>query len=135
MKFIVQTKGNCDFIDITEKVKELVGQSSVKEGVVLVFVKGSTAAITLIEKEEGIFQDFKEILEKIAPEKADYHHHKKWRDHNGAAHIKSALIKPEVVISLENGSLDLGTWQQIILIDFDEKPREREIIVKIIKGE
>lgn len=135
MKFIVKTKGHCGFIDITEKIRELINHSNIKDGVVLIFVKGSTAAITLMENEEGAFKDFKEILEKIAPEKFDYKHHLKWGDHNGAAHIKSALIKPEVVVPLENGSLDLGTWQHIILIDFDEKPREREIIVKVIKGE
>jgi len=135
MKFIVKTKGHYDFIDITEKVKGLISHSKIKDGVVLIFVKGSTAAITLMENEAGIFADFKEVLEKIAPEQADYKHHLKWGDNNGAAHIKSALIKPEVVISLENGSLDLGTWQDIILIDFDEKPREREIIVKVIKRE
>jgi len=135
MKFIVKTKGHYDFIDITEKIRELINHSNIKDGVVLIFVKGSTAAITLMENEEGVFKDFKEILEKIAPEQADYKHHLKWGDNNGAAHIKSALIKPEVVISLENGSLDLGTWQDIILIDFDEKPREREIIVKVIKRE
>ena len=135
MKFIVKTKGHYDFIDITEEVKGLISHSKIKDGVVLIFVKGSTAAITLMENEEGVFKDFKEILEKIAPEKFDYKHHLKWGDHNGAAHIKSALIKPEVVVPLENGRLDLGTWQHIILIDFDEKPREREIIVKVIKGE
>jgi len=135
MKFEVSTKGHYDFIDITEKIKELINRSGINDGVVLIFVKGTTAAITLMENEEGLFEDFKKTLEKIAPEKSDYKHHLKWGDHNGAAHIKSALIKPGITVPLEKGELCLGTWQQIILIDFDEKPRQREVIVKVIKGE
>jgi secondary thiamine-phosphate synthase enzyme len=134
MKFTITTKGHYDFIDITEKVKGLISHSKIKDGVVLIFVKGSTAAITLMENEAGIFTDFKEVLEKIAPEKDDYKHHLKWGDYNAAAHIKSALIKPQINVPLENGELCLGTWQQIILIDFDEKPRQRDVIVKIAKA-
>lgn len=134
MEFTIATNGHYDFIDITEKVKELISHSEIKDGVALIFVKGSTAAITLMENEKGIFEDIKNTLEKIAPEKADYKHHIKWGDNNGAAHIKSALIKPEIAVPLEDGELCLGTWQQIILIDFDEKPRQRNVIVKIIKA-
>jgi len=133
MNFTVSTKGHYDFIDITDKVKEIAAQTAIKEGLVLVFVKGSTAALTIMENEKGIFEDIKQVLEKLAPEASDYQHHQKWGDHNGAAHIKASLIKPDVIIPLTDGILDLGTWQQIILIDFDEKPREREIVVKVIK--
>jgi len=132
MNFTVSTKGHYDFVDITDQIREIVAQATVKEGLVLVFVKGSTAALTIIENEKGIFKDIKQILEKLAPEASDYQHHQKWGDHNGAAHIKASLIKPDVVIPLTNGILDLGTWQQIILIDFDEKSREREIVVKVV---
>jgi len=130
-KFKISTKGHYDFIDITSRVEEIVQSSSVKDGIVLVFVKGSTAALTIMEYEQGITEDIKEVLEKIAPENADYKHHLKWGDRNGAAHIKAALIGPDLTIPLEQGKLQLGTWQQIVLIDFDEKPREREIIVKV----
>lgn len=134
MKFKVPTKGHYDFIDITEKIKELINHSGISNGVVLIFVKGSTAAITLIENEEGIFEDIKNTLEKTAPEKDNYKHHLRGNDNNGAAHIKSALIKPEITVPLEKGELCLGVWQQIILIDFDERPRQREVIVKIMKA-
>jgi secondary thiamine-phosphate synthase enzyme len=133
MRFTIETKGHYDFINLTEKIKELINCSKVKDGSVLIFVKGTTAAITIMEGEAGALEDFKETLEKIAPEKEDYKHHLKGEDSNGAAHIKSALIKPEVLIPLEKGDLCLGVWQQIILIDFDERPRQREIIVKIMK--
>ena len=133
--FRVSTKGHYDFINLTQKVKEVVEKSKVKDGIALIFVKGTTAALTIMEYEEGIKEDIKEVLEKMAPENADYKHHLKWGDRNGAAHIRSALIKPSLVLPVEEGELQLGQWQEIVLIDFDEKEREREIIVKIIKNE
>lgn len=133
MKFSIQTKGHYDFIDLTDQVSELVKKSGVKDGLALVFVSGSTAAITTMEFENGIKADIKEVLEKLAPEKADYKHHQRWGDHNGAAHIKSALIGSDLMVPIENGELLLGTWQQIVLIDFDEKARSREIVVKVIR--
>lgn len=133
--FRIATKGHYDFINITQKVKEIVEKSKIKDGVALIFVKGTTAALTIMEYEEGIMEDIKEVLEKMAPENADYKHHLKWGDRNGAAHIKSALIGPDLVVPIEEGKLQLGQWQEIVLIDFDEKEREREIVVKIIKNE
>ena len=133
--FRIATKGHYDFINITQKVKEIVEKSKIKDGVALIFVKGTTAALTIMEYEEGIMKDIKEVLEKMAPENADYKHHLKWGDRNGAAHIKSALIGPDLVVPIEEGKLQLGQWQEIVLIDFDEKEREREIVVKIIKNE
>jgi len=132
--FTVKTNGHTDFVDITDRVNKTVEKSGVKEGIVLVFISGSTAAITTIEYETGALEDFKEALEKIAPEEANYKHHKKWGDKNGAAHIKSALVGTDFITPVVNGQLQLGTWQQIVLIDFDEKPREREVIVKIVKA-
>lgn len=116
---------------MTPEIKNIVEKSKVKEGVVSLFVSGSTAALTTIEYEDGIIEDLKNVLEKIAPEEADYKHHQRWSDHNGAAHIRAALMKPDLCVPIENGKMILGTWQQIVLIDFDEKPRKREIIVKI----
>jgi len=133
MKFNLQTKGHYDFIDITMKVEQAVSESNIKNGIVVVFASGSTAAITTMEYEEGVMEDLKNVFEKLAPEDADYKHHLKWGDRNGAAHIKAALVGPDLTIPIENGKLQLGTWQQIILIDFDEKPRNREIIVKLLK--
>ena len=130
----IQTKGHYDFVDITGKVTEAVKKSDILDGAAMVFVSGSTAAITTMEYESGMLEDLKEVLEKIAPEAADYKHHQRWGDHNGAAHIKAAILGPDLTVPIENGELQLGTWQQIVLIDFDEKPREREVIVKVIKG-
>lgn len=133
MHLTIQTKGHYDFIDITDQIASLIEQSKIKDGIVNIFIPGSTAAITTIEYEQGVIQDLKEVLEKIAPENYDYQHHLKWGDYNGAAHIKSALIKTSLTVPIENGKMQLGTWQQIVLIDFDEKSRTRKIIIKTIK--
>lgn len=132
MKFEVKTRGHYDFLNITDKVASLVEKAGIKKGVVSVFVQGSTCALTTMEYEEGLTEDFKNMLEKLAPEEARYKHHQRWGDRNGAAHLKSALIGIDLVVPIEDGKLQLGTWQQIVLIDFDEKPRTREIIVKIV---
>jgi len=134
MKFTVKTNGHYDFKDITPKVSEQIKKSKVKDGIALVFVAGSTAAITTIEYEEGVIEDLKDVFERWAPEKADYKHHLRWGDHNGAAHMKSAILGTDLSIPIENGELVLGTWQQIVLIDFDERPRSRDITVKITKS-
>ena len=104
-----------------------------ENGLAHLFVIGSTAAITTIEYEKGLLKDIRNILEKIAPEEIDYEHNKAWGDDNGYAHIRASLIKPDLSIPIENGELILGTWQQIVLIDFDNRPRTRKIILKIIK--
>ncbi len=132
--FTVQTKGHTDIINITEKVAALVKAAGIVDGLVLVFVAHSTAAITTIEYEPGVMVDLKNILEQIAPEQADYEHHKRWGDHNGAAHIKSALLGTDFTAPIKGGEIILGTWQQIVLIDFDERPRTRRILVKMIKS-
>lgn len=132
MKFRVKTKGHYDVIDITDKVQRMVDDSGVINGVVVIFVPGSTAAMTTIEYESGVIQDFINVLEKIAPEDFDYVHHSRWGDRNGGAHIKAALIGPDLNIPIEDGKLVLGTWQQVVLIDFDERPREREVMIKVM---
>ena len=132
MQFNISTKGFTDIIDITDKVFETVKNSKVKNGVCLVSSPGSTCGITTIEYEEGLIEDFKRVLEKIVPMNKDYEHCKKWGDCNGYAHIRSALIKPFLAVPIENGKLVLGTWQQIVFLDFDNRPREREIIVQIV---
>lgn len=132
MILTINTKGHSDFIDLTNQVAEAVEKSKVKNGLAIIFVPGSTAAITTIEYESGVIEDMKDVLEKIAPEDFPYKHHQKWGDHNGAAHIRSALIGTDFTVPIENGQLQLGDWQQVVLIDFDEKPRIRRVVVKIV---
>ena len=132
MTFEVKTKGHYDSIDITDKVAAIVREADIKDGAATIFVKGSTCGLVIMEYEEGLIKDLINTFEKIAPEDANYFHHRRWVDKNGAAHIKSVLIGADLTIPIEKGVLQLGTWQQIVLIDFDERPRTREIIVKIL---
>ena len=132
MRFTISTKGFTDVIDITSRVAEIVKKSKVRDGICLVFVAHSTCALTTIEYEEGAIKDLKRALEIVAPMNENYEHCKKWGDCNGYAHIRAALMKPSLAIPIENGKLVLGQWQQIVLIDFDNRPREREVIVRIL---
>lgn len=132
MKFTISTKGFTDIVDITEKVSQIVRNSKVKEGICLVYCPGSTCGFTTIEYEEGVIKDLKRALEIVAPMTENYEHCKKWGDCNGFAHIRSALLKPFLVLPIENGDLDLGPWQQLVFLDFDNRPREREIKVKCL---
>jgi len=132
MRFTISTKGFTDVIDITSRVAEIVKKSKVRDGICLISCPGSTAGITTIEYEPELLKDFKEFLEKIAPSDKEYHHDKVWGEKNGFSHIRSALIKPFLAVPIENGKLVLGQWQQITFIDFDNRPREREVIVKVI---
>ena len=130
--FLINTRGFTDIIDITEKVKAAVYQHNIKVGSVVVALAGSTAAITTIEYEPGLIKDLPDVLDEIAPMDKDYHHDDTWHDGNGYAHIRAAMIGSSVTIPLTEGALLLGTWQQIVLIDFDNKPRARNIYVQII---
>lgn len=131
MRFSIKTKGFNDIIDITDEVSEIINKSGKKEGICLISCPGSTCGITTIEYEEGLIEDLKRVLERIAPMNRDYEHCKKWGDCNGYAHIRSALLKPFLAVPIENGKLVLGQWQNIIFLDFDNRPREREIYVQI----
>jgi len=133
MRFALSTKGFNDIINITPQVSEIVEKSGAKEGICLVSSSGSTCGITTMEYEEGLIEDLKMALDKIAPMSKDYEHCKKWGDCNGYAHVRSTLINPFLAIPVENGKLVLGTWQQIVFIDFDNRPREREVNVKIVE--
>lgn len=130
--FMINTEGNTDIIDITKLVQNCVYQKELKDAFVCVSVQGSTSAVTTIEYEQGLVQDLKEALEKIAPSGQEYHHDEIWHDGNGYAHVRSALMGSSVCVALKDGLLNLGTWQQIILMDFDNKPRSRCITVQII---
>jgi secondary thiamine-phosphate synthase enzyme len=131
MKFRVSTKGFSDIIDITSRVEEAVRNSKIKEGICLVSSPGSTVGLTTIEYEPQLLKDFKEFLEKIIPSDKKYHHDDVWGEANGFSHLRSSLFKPFLAIPVENGKLILGTWQQVVFVDFDNRPREREIFVKV----
>ncbi len=126
------TKGFNDIIDITQEVKNVVKKSGIKNGIVCISLPGSTGGITTIEYEPGLIQDIKEILEQLAPMNRRYHHDDTWHDGNGYAHIRSALIGTSVTFPILNQDVVLGTWQQIIFIDFDNRPRNRRLVVQII---
>ena len=132
MKVNISTKGFNDIIDITPQVSKAVKESKVKDGICLVSSPGSTCGITTVEYEPNLLEDFKEFLEKLVPSSRPYRHDETWGEKNAPSHIRSALIKPFLAIPVEDGKLVLGTWQNIIFIDFDNRPREREILVKVI---
>ena len=131
-KLSQKTSGFCDIIDITAKVRQEIDKEKISRGLVTVFVSGSTAALTTIEFEPGLIQDMKELVEKLIPSDRRYHHDDRWGDDNGFSHLRASLFGPSIAIPIENGEPCLGTWQQVILIDFDNRSRTREIIVQLI---
>ncbi|OGW47296.1 MAG: secondary thiamine-phosphate synthase enzyme [Nitrospirae bacterium RBG_13_41_22] len=128
----LNTKGFTDVIDITEKVTKIAIQSGVQNGLVTIFCSGSTGGITTIEFESGVINDLKKAIEKIAPSNISYEHDKRWGDGNGFSHVRAALMKPSLTIPLVKGKPALGTWQQIVFMDFDNRGRDRKIVVQII---
>ncbi|MFC1856061.1 secondary thiamine-phosphate synthase enzyme YjbQ [Thermodesulfobacteriota bacterium] len=128
----LNTKGFCDIIDITSKVTSIVESSDISDGLVTVFCSGSTGSITTIEYESGVLSDLKRALEKIAPSDIGYEHDKRWGDGNGFSHVRAALMKPSLTIPLVSDRLTLGTWQQIVFIDFDNRGRSRNLTVQIV---
>jgi secondary thiamine-phosphate synthase enzyme len=128
----LSTKGFSDTIDITGKVVKIVQNSGIKDGLVTVFCKGSTGAVTTIEYESGVIKDLQRVLEKIVPSNIPYEHDKRWGDGNGFSHVRAALMKPSLTVPLIKRKLILGTWQQIVFMDFDNRNRQREIVVHII---
>jgi secondary thiamine-phosphate synthase enzyme len=128
----VQTRAECDIVDLTDKVQEAVGSSGLKDGVVTVFVVGSTAAITTIEYEPGLLQDLPAALERVAPKNAEYKHEERWHDGNGHSHVRASILGPGLVVPFKDGRLCLGTWQQIVLVELDIRARSRTIVLQII---
>jgi secondary thiamine-phosphate synthase enzyme len=131
----LNTKGLCDIINITPQTLSIVKKSSVVDGLVTVFCPGSTGAITTIEYESGVLEDLKNALERIAPSNIPYRHDLRWGDGNGFSHVRAALMKPSLTVPLIGGKLTLGTWQQIVFIDFDNRNRHREIVVQVMGDE
>ena len=128
------TKGFNQIIDITPQVQKALAGTAVNEGVLHLFVEGSTAALTTIEYERGALADLQRALEQIAPMNAEYAHNEAWGDGNGHAHLRAALMKPDLCVPIRGGKLALGTWQQIVLIDFDNRPRERQVLVTVTEA-
>ncbi len=127
----LSTRGHTHILDITPKVQQLVAKSGLKEGHVLVFVPGSTGGLTTLEYEPGLLKDLPEFLEEIIPKGRRYHHDDTWHDGNGYAHLRAAFIQPDLMVPFVAGELTLGTWQQIVFIDFDNRPRHRRLVVQI----
>lgn len=131
-KIQVRTKGNCDIVNITEQVGEVAAQTGVSEGTVTLFNVGSTAGITTTEYEPGLVNyDIRAAFEKIAPTNGRYEHEETWHDDNGHSHVRASLLGPSLSVPVVDGRLTLGTWQQIILVDFDTRPRTRTVICQI----
>ncbi len=131
-KLTLKTRGHGDTLDLTPGVERAILESNLTNGVVTLFVIGSTAALTTIEFEDGAIHDLGEVLERIAPRQAEYEHHLRWGDDNGHSHIRAALLGPSLSVPFIGGKLTLGTWQQIILLDFDTRPRQREVVAQIV---
>lgn len=131
-RFSEKTAGFSDIVDLTPKLSDCVAGSRIRRGTVTVFVCGSTAALTTIEHEPGLIRDLKELVEKLVPSGRKYHHDDRWGDDNGFAHLRAALFGPSISIPIENSRPLLGTWQQVILLDFDNRPRTREVVVQLM---
>ena len=126
------TRGFCDIIDLTDQVMAIIERSRIENCLVTVFCPGSTAAVTTIEFEPGVLKDLQKAIEQMVPSNASYEHDQRWGDGNGFSHVRAALMKPSLTLPLIQGRLSLGTWQQIVLIDFDNRKRHREIVVHLM---
>jgi secondary thiamine-phosphate synthase enzyme len=134
-QFIVSSQGNSEVVDITQQVAVILARRKLREGIATVFVSGSTASITTTEFEPGLRRDIPEALQRIAPQGARYHHDDTWHDGNGHSHVRAAFMGPSLTIPFSQGELLLGTWQQIVLVDHDNRPRDRTIFVQLIGNE
>ncbi len=128
---VFSTEAEMDVVDVTKDVSDILNEAAVSDGVVTVFVPGSTGGVTTMEFEPGLVKDMQELFEKIVPRDHYYHHEERWHDKNGHSHVRASLIGPSVTIPFRDKRLMLGTWQQIVFFDFDVRARERELIVHI----
>src|SRR5215471_16364472 len=132
IRFEIQTRGHCDVKDVTPALQAELSKSGMNEGQAMVFVAGSTAGVTTVEFEPGLVRDLAEFFQKIIPEGPAYHHHDTWGDDNGSSHLRAALLKPSLTIPFAGCQLLLGTWQQVVVIDFDTRVRKRAVIFQFI---
>jgi secondary thiamine-phosphate synthase enzyme len=130
--FILQTQGKTEIIDISEQVRQRVSESGILSGIVTIFIAGSTAGLTTIEYEPGLIMDFQALWKRIAPEEIPYDHNERWGDGNGYSHVRASLLGASLTVPFMDKKLSLGTWQQIVLVDFDNRSRSRQIILQII---
>ena len=128
----VSTKGNADIHDITDQLTDAVSNSGLKDGIVTIFCPSSTSALTTIEYESGALGDLRRLFDEIVPVNRQYAHNERWHDGNGHSHVRAALLGPSITIPFVDGHLTLGTWQQLIYVDFDNRPRQRQLIVQLI---
>ncbi len=131
-KISLQTKGHCDIIDITPQVEQQLALTDIRNGTVTLFVSGSTAGISTIEFESGLLSDFQNMWERNVPKDIPYNHDRRWGDGNGYSHVRASLLGASLVIPFNDKRLALGTWQQVVLVDFDNRPRSRQIVVQIM---
>jgi secondary thiamine-phosphate synthase enzyme len=128
----LQTKKELEIIDITNKVQEILKNFRLENGFVIIFIPGSTGAVTTIEFEPGLLEDFSRMLERISPRDAIYEHEKRWHDGNGHSHVRASLIGPSLTIPFNNSKLILGTWQQIVFVELDVRPRSRQLHIQVV---
>lgn len=128
----LSTQGDSDIVDITAGVEQVVATSPIADGLVTVFVRGSTAAVTTMEHEPGGVNDLQQLLERLVPKEGDYEHNRLNRDSNSHAHQRASVVGPSLSVPVSGGRMALGTWQQIVLIDFDDRPRERTVVVQVV---
>jgi len=126
------TKGYNDMIDVTESVADRLSESGLQNGLATMFVPGSTGGFTTIEHESGLVEDFSAMMERLIPQESHYHHDARWGDGNGFSHVRAALLGPSLTVPFSNGRMNLGTWQQIIFVDFDNRPRSRNIVLQFM---
>jgi secondary thiamine-phosphate synthase enzyme len=126
------TGGNADIRDITEPVASQISQSGLKDGTVTIFCPSATSGVTTIEYESGTLSDLRRLFDEIIPQNREYAHNERWHDGNGHSHIRAALLGPSLTIPFVNRQLTLGTWQQVIYVDFDNRPRRRELVLQVI---
>jgi len=131
-KISLNTNGHCDIVDITPQVEQQLAKTNIDSGILTVFVTGSTAGVTTIEYEPGLISDLKEMWQRLVPENIPYAHDRAWGDGNGYSHVRASLLGASLVIPFNQKRLALGTWQQIVLLDFDNRPRSRQIVVQIM---
>ena len=128
----LKTKGDCHIIDITRQVAQEVADSGLKDGTVTVFVTGSTGGVTTVEYESGLISDLRDLFDRLAPSNISYQHNLRWGDGNGHAHVRASLVGPSLTVPFVDQKLTLGTWQQIVFIDFDNRPRSRELVLQLM---
>ena len=128
----LSTRGHCDIQDVTSQVAQAVKDSGLRAGIVTVFCPGATGGLTTIEYESGALADLKQVFDEIAPPDRDYRHHLRWGDDNGHSHVRAALMGPSLTVPFVEGELTLGTWQQIVFLDFDTRPRSRRLVLQVM---